>query len=214
MQKGPAMASEQRIALDIWSDYVCPFCYLELPLIQRLQQEVGARLQVAWHAFELRAAPVPTLDPDGAYLHDIWGRSVYPMARQRGMQLRLPPVQPYSRKAFEAVEHARTVGHFDAMHVALFRAFFEDGRDIGNIETLLDIGAASGLNTALLKDALDAGTYTQHVIDDEQQAKALGVTGVPLMLVRLTDQPLSEAIALHGAVSYDKMMHAVTHAFS
>ncbi len=82
------MSNEQRIAIDIWSDYVCPFCYLELPLIDRLKEEFGAQLNITWRAFELRPDPVPTLDPNGEYLHDIWGRSVYPMAEQRRMTLR------------------------------------------------------------------------------------------------------------------------------
>jgi hypothetical protein len=88
------MTSEPRIAVEIWSDYVCPFCYLELPAVERLKEEFGPRVDVSWHAFELRPEPAPTLDPDGEYLHDIWGRSVYPMAEERGMRLRLPPVQP------------------------------------------------------------------------------------------------------------------------
>jgi DSBA-like thioredoxin domain len=52
----------------VWSDYVCPFCYLEEPVLERIRQ-----------------APVPTLDPNGEYLHSIWNRVVYPMARERGM---------------------------------------------------------------------------------------------------------------------------------
>src|SRR5450830_333556 len=99
------MASSLRI--DVWSDYVCPFCYLELPVVQRLRQKWNGTLELVWRAFELRPEPRPTLDPDGDYLHTTWNRSVYPMAAERGMSLKLPPVQPRSRKAFEAVAYAR-----------------------------------------------------------------------------------------------------------
>jgi predicted DsbA family dithiol-disulfide isomerase len=206
------MTSEPRIAVEIWSDYVCPFCYLELPAVERLEEEFGQRVDVSWHAFELRPEPVPTLDPDGEYLHDIWGRSVYPMAEERGMRLRLPPVQPRSRKAFEAVAHAKTLGLFDRMHDALFRGFFEHGKDIGNTETLLEIAASIGMDPAALKEALDTERYTQQVLEDEQRAYDLGITGVPLTLVRRADRPLAESMALSGAVPYEKLRAAADRA--
>ncbi len=93
------MAEDIKIQLHVWSDYVCPFCYLELPELERLRSETGSHLQIEWRAFELRPEPQPTLDPDGEYLHRAWNSSVYPMAAERGLDLKLPPVQPRSRKA-------------------------------------------------------------------------------------------------------------------
>ncbi len=206
------MRPEHPVELDIWSDYVCPFCYLELPVIDRLKQEFGTQLDVTWHAFELHPDPMPTLDPQSPYVHDVWAKSVYPLAHERGMKLRLPPVQPYSRKAFETAEHAKTQGRFDAMHLALFRAFFEEGKDIGDAETLLDIGAAAGLDMNQLKDMLDAGRYTHRVIDDERLAKELGISRVPLMLAHLAGRRLSESIVLRGAVPYEQLRNAIVHA--
>jgi predicted DsbA family dithiol-disulfide isomerase len=199
------MSQDTRIVLDIWSDYVCPFCYLELPAVNRLQQAVGPRLDVVWHAFELRPDPVPTLDPDGEYLHTVWNRSVYPMAQQLGMHIKLPPVQPRSRKAFEAVAFARDAGRFDAMHLALFRGFFEQGRDIGDSAELLSLATQSGLDGAALEAALDGGRYTQQVLQDEHRAQALGITGVPLLLVRSAGAPLEAAVPLQGAVAYEHL---------
>jgi predicted DsbA family dithiol-disulfide isomerase len=206
------MRSDYPVTLDIWSDYVCPFCYLQLPVIDRLQQEFGPRLEVRWHAFELRPDPAPTLDPQSPYLHDTWTRLVYPMAHARGMRLHLPPVQPRSRKAFEASEHARTLGHFHAMHRALFRAFFEEGRDIGDTETLLDVGAAAGLERDPLKDMLDTGRYTHRVLEQEEQARKLGIGGVPLTMARLGDRDASEAIVVNGAADIDALRSAVMQA--
>lgn len=206
------MTSEPRIAIDIWSDYVCPFCYLELPVIERLKQEFDPHLDVVWHAFELRPEPVPTLDPKGDYLRDTWARSVYPMAQERGMVLRLPPVQPRSRRAFEAVAHAQSLGLFDRMHDALFRGFFEHGKDIGDPTTLLEIAALTGMDPASLKEALDSGHYTQQVLAEERQAQGLGIRGVPLTLVRPADRPLAEAVTLSGAVPYEQLRTAVVRA--
>lgn len=197
------------IRADVWSDYVCPFCYLELPAIQRLQQAFGPRLKVVWRAFELRPEPKPTLDPDGEYLHTTWNRSVYPLAAQRGMLLKLPPVQPRSRLGLEAAAFAASHGRFNAMHEALFRAFFEHGRDIGDIDVLCRTGKEAGLDTDALKQALHDSRHTAEVLDDEALAHQLGVTGVPLMLLRRQDAPWEEAIPLRGAVPYDTLELAV-----
>lgn len=207
------MSQDIRISVDIWSDYVCPFCYLELPAITRLQQASGLRLDVAWHAFELRPDPVPTLDPDGEYLHTVWNRSVYPMAQRLGMRIKLPPMQPRSRKAFETVTFARDAGRFDAMHLALFRAFFEEGRDIGESAELISLADQTGLDGHALKAALDDGRYTRQVLEDERQAQALGITGVPLILVRRAGAPLETAVPLQGAVPYEHL-HAAVREFA
>ena len=173
----------QTLRIDVWSDYVCPFCYLEMPVLERLRREREGEVAVAWRAFELRPEPVPTLDPDGEYLHRVWNRSVYPMARERGMVLRLPPVQPRSRKAFEAAAFAGEAGRFDAMHEALFRAFFEHGRDIGDTAVLREVGASVGLDPDRLGEALAEGRHAAGVLADERMAAEIGVTGVPAMLL-------------------------------
>ncbi len=117
------MASANPARISVWSDHVCPFCYIELPVLDPLQAEHGEQVVIDWRAFELRPEPVPTLDPTGEYLHRVWNQSVYPMAEQRGMVLRLPPVQPRSRKAFEAAEFARGVGRFDSINCAHVQGF-------------------------------------------------------------------------------------------
>lgn len=202
-------ATGPEVIVSVWSDYVCPFCYLEEPVLERLKREEGERIAIEWRAFELRPEPEPTLDPNGVYLHDIWSRAVYPLARERGMTLRLPPLQPRSRKALEAAEFARAQGHFDAMHNALFRAFFEEGRDIGSVDILLEIGAEQGLDVATLAQALARGHYTETVLADEALAKRLGVQGVPMMLLRQAGQSLEQSRGLSGAQPYEAIRAAL-----
>jgi predicted DsbA family dithiol-disulfide isomerase len=204
------MNASPDIRIDVWSDYVCPFCYLELPTIRRLEQRFPDQLQVVWRAFELRPEPNPTLDPNGEYLNTTWARSVYPMAAQRGMHLKLPPVQPRSRRALEAALFAEAHGRFPQMHEALFRAFFEQGRDIGSIDVLLEIAGENGLDAGALRDALDHSRYTAQVLDDEQIAHSLGITGVPIMLLRTADAPWQDAIPIRGAVPYETLEPAIT----
>lgn len=197
---------ESAVEIEVWSDYVCPFCYLELPEFARLQREIPYAT-ITWRAFELRPDPVPTLDPDGEYLHRVWGQSVYPMARERGMTLRLPPVQPRSRLALEAAEFARTHGRFDAMHDALFRAFFQDGRDLADPAVLRDAAVSAELDANALQAALTAGEHTAAVLEDERLAHALGIGGVPGMLVHRGDRGRARRVS--GAQPYGALRRVV-----
>jgi predicted DsbA family dithiol-disulfide isomerase len=200
---------EAAVRVAVWSDYVCPFCYLELPVLERLKREAAAPVRVEWRAFELRPDPVPTLDPDGAYLHRVWGQSVYPMARERGVTLRLPPVQPRSRKAHEATALARSAGRGDAMTEALFRAFFEHGRDIGDPEILVATGREAGLDPDALRRALDEGRFTAEVLADEAEAQRLGLSGVPALVVGSAEGPIEQGYLLQGAQPYEMVAAAV-----
>lgn len=108
------MENGARVRITVFSDYVCPFCYLEEPELARMKERYGDGVTVDRRAYELRPYPVPTLDLDGEYLRRVWNASVYPMAALLGMALRLPPVQPRSRRALEAAEFARERGSRDA----------------------------------------------------------------------------------------------------
>lgn len=189
---------DERARITVFSDYVCPFCYLEEPDIAAAREAYGDSVEVDHRAYELRPYPVPTLDPDGQYLHRVWDSAVYPIASSLGMSLRLPPVQPRSRRALEAAEHARGEGRFDAMHEALFQAFFQEGSDLDDTEALLDIGGSAGLDRGKLRRALEDGCHTEKVVADEELAKSLGVASVPTMLVGGSEQPLEESGAVVG----------------
>jgi predicted DsbA family dithiol-disulfide isomerase len=206
------MTAEHRVRITVWSDYVCPFCYLAEPVLERIGDELGSEVAIDWRAFELRPEPVPTLDPDGDYLHAIWTSSVYPMAERRGMVLRLPPVQPRSRRALEAAELARERGLFEPMHHALFRGFFEDGRDLNDPEVLLALGTSAGLDPDEFRIALEQGLYTEAVLRDERLAQEMGISGVPAILVRPAAAPLEEAELVMGAQPYESVRAAVERA--
>jgi predicted DsbA family dithiol-disulfide isomerase len=201
--------AEQPVTIEVWSDYVCPFCYMVAPVLEQLRQEHGDSVQVHWRAFELRPEPKPTLDPAGEYLRNTWERIVYPMAEERGMTLRLPPVQPRSRKAFEAAEFAREAGQFDAFHRALFQAFFQDGRDIGDVAVLRELATSAGLDAEALGHALAEGRYTERVLRDQELAQRMQLTGVPAMLVRPANAP--QGVLVNGAQSYETMEEAVKY---
>lgn len=139
-------------------------------------------VEIIWRAFELRPHPVPTLDPRGDYLQRAWSSSVYPLATKLGMKMKLPPVQPRSRLAHEAAHWARSRGHFDDYHAAIFRAFFERGENIGDMEVLTTLAAELGLESKSLRHALESHEFERSVFDDEREADMLGVSGVPAFI--------------------------------
>jgi predicted DsbA family dithiol-disulfide isomerase len=162
---------------------------------------------IVWRAFELRPDPVPTLDPNGDYLHTVWDSSVYPLAENLGIDIKLPPVQPRSRRAHQAAHWARRRGKFREYNDALFRAFFQRGENIGNTDVLTRLASDMALEGDGLREALDNDSYLENVLADEREATKLGLRGVPAFIA-------NRRIALSGVQSLDNLQKFVEHARS
>jgi predicted DsbA family dithiol-disulfide isomerase len=137
----------------------------------------------------LRPDPAPSLDPAGEYLTRVWRDSVYPLAERLGVTMRLPPIQPRSRRAHEAAKWAQTQSlnanqydshnQFGVYNEAVFRAFFERGEDIGNVDVLVKLARDLQLNGSSLRAALDTKQFEPSVLADEHEAAELGLNAVP-----------------------------------
>jgi predicted DsbA family dithiol-disulfide isomerase len=127
----------------------------------------------------LRPEPVPTLDPDGNYLVSAWQNHVYPLAAKMKMPLKRPPIQPRSRLAHEAAKWAGKHGRFEEYNIALFRALFEHGKNIGDLGILKGLAADLDLDEESLDAALKNGDYTAMVLADVHEARQVGVRAVP-----------------------------------
>jgi len=193
------------LKIDVWSDYVCPFCYLQLSVLEQLQNAYGEQVELNWHAFELRPDPLAMLDPDAEYLRATWSRSVLPMADRRQVVMKMPTVQPRSRKVLEAAAFARTVGGFDAFNKEAFKAYFEHGLDIGEMPTLLDLANTTGLDRKAMELALTDSHYEKNVLADQTLAQKLGLRAVPVALVRRSDETLDQARVFNGTLSFDRL---------
>ena len=115
-----------------------------------------------------------------------------------------------SHLALEAAEFARDAGMYDDFHNRMFKAYFTDGRDIGDRDVILDEAARSGLDVQELKIALDENRYAGRVEDGSRAARAAGVTAIPTFLIE--GQP-----PITGAVHEDiirKALHAAARAIS
>jgi predicted DsbA family dithiol-disulfide isomerase len=117
------------------------------------------------------------------------------MAAESGIDMKRPAVIPNTRKAHEATEFAKDAGRLDEMHRALFRAYWEEERNIGLPEVLAEIAESCGLDPAALREALDDGRYTERVLEQQEWSRAVGVTGVPTFI-------FEDTFALAGAQEY------------
>ena len=166
------------INLEIFSDYVWPFCWLAEPAVSQLAS-IESRVNIHWTAFELRPHPVPTLDPDGDYLNSAWQEHVYPLAEKMGFTMKQPPVQPRTRLAHAAAKWAADNGRFEAFNIALFKAFFQDGLDIGKLEILAQIAEKLDMDPNALEFEAQMDSYVRKVLHDQERAKQINVRAVP-----------------------------------
>jgi predicted DsbA family dithiol-disulfide isomerase len=133
-------------------------------------------------AFELRPEPVPMIDPNSEYLQRAWSDSVSPLAERLGVTMRFPPVKPRTRRSHEAAHWARAQNRFEDYHDEIFRAYFERGEDIGNVDVLIIVAQELGLDGYSLRQALNSHEFAAGVLADEREAARLGVSGVPAFI--------------------------------
>ncbi len=194
------MSQPDRVLIDFFGDYICPFCCLTVPVLYQAKAELGDRIELRWRGMELRPEPMALLDPTHTDYLRQWNEQMLPIATERGVELRLPTLLPRSRLALEAAAFARDAGAFDLMHKALFAAFFEHGRDLGSIDELVRIGAQdAGLDADKLRAALEHGSFGPQVQADRLEAAFYGVAGLPVLVLRREDQEKKQAQALWGA---------------
>jgi predicted DsbA family dithiol-disulfide isomerase len=154
---------------------------------------------------------VPLLDPRGGYIQEHWHNRVLPMAAERGLTMRIPPVQTRTRRAHETAAFARAHGKFGEVDRALLRAFLEEGRDINDVNVLADIVERAGLEGAVLRAALDAREFAARVDEDIALTRRLGISSVPTILVA---DHSGRAEPVVGAVPYEMLAAAITRAIA
>jgi predicted DsbA family dithiol-disulfide isomerase len=165
-----------------YSDYVCPWCYIGFRRIEQLQREFD--VEVEWRPFELHPeTPTTGARLDGrlgsaararAYQDNILG-----VARESDIAMRMPAIISNSHRALEAAEFARKHGGFEAMHAALFSAYFEDGRDIGDVEVLCDVARVCGVDDQRLRQALADETYAARIDEVTEAARRDEIMSTP-----------------------------------
>jgi len=151
--------------------------------IERLRKEHGVKVE--WVHFPLH----PDTPQEGRSLEELFRGRGYDMPKmQAQMRARMEAEGlPYgerkmtfnSRLAQELGKWADTQPAGDAIHDALFKAYFVDGRNIGDAAVLLEIARAIGLDEAKAREVLEKRTFKAAVDEDWAKSRSYGITGVP-----------------------------------
>jgi predicted DsbA family dithiol-disulfide isomerase len=224
------MENPTPIAIDIWSDVVCPWCWvgkrrLEHALVQEAAEAAATgqalpAVQLRLRAFELRPEmPVEGADARTFYAGLFGGEDRYDQiaARMRGVgeevgiDFDYPSIRraANTRLAHRAIAIADGVGAAMPAMEALHRAYFTDGRDVGDLETVVSavVGAGVPIEADVLRDRLLAGEGLPRVESDELLARQLGITGVPMFVVGLEGG--GQPVGVSGAQPVEVMRRLV-----
>ena len=162
----------------VYYDYICPFCYLGTKRILKLSTEFD--LKIEWKGIEIH----PEFPPEGKKrLKTIKSRSfaktVYTMAAEDSIEIKLPGFATNSRKALEASEFAKSKGKFEVFHQAVYEAYLVEGVNIGELENVINIGKKAGLNREELEENLVNGYMFNRIESNKKDAKDNLILGVP-----------------------------------
>ena len=182
----------------VWSDYICPFCYVGLERAAWLERRFGA--QIEWRPLDLH----PEYPPEGIpreVLEQRYGTSFDERRNAMFEEAGLPYAavlekSPNSRGALLVAELARDRGAYDALHPRLFDAYWARGRDIGERSVLVDEATAVGLEEKQVVAAAADQRYLERVEAQTRGAVALGAGGVPAWVI-------DERLLIPGAQPYD-----------
>lgn len=152
--------------------------------LDRVREQVP--LTVEWRAFELRPEGKSGMTPEQEaryreLIANHWPRTVE-MGRLYGVEMRTHRWGINTRPAHEGGKFARAHGKGDAYDRAVFRAYFVDDRDIGDVDVLTDIAASVGLDANAFREALETHRYLDEVLADEAWAAQAGIHGVPAFI--------------------------------
>ena len=93
-----------------------------------------------------------------------------------------------SHVALQASEFAKEHGLFNRFHEEIFRAYFNEGKDIGSLAVVIEVATAVGIDAEKLEKALEQGTYTDRLQEMRKQAEEYGVSAVPTFIVNGTEK--------------------------
>jgi len=182
------------VKVDIWSDIACPWCFVGKRRFERAVASWAGDVEVEFHSFEL--APDTPVDFEGSevdFLAHHKGMDPAQVEQMLGQMTELAAAEGLAYD-FEALRHTKTLLAHQALHFAkdhglqaelkerLLSAYFEQGRHVGRVDELVELGAEVGLDADALRAALESGQYADAVEADIAQARAYGITGVPFFV--------------------------------
>lgn len=186
---------QDKMPIAIVSDIACPWCFIGKARLETALARLGLtdRVQITWLPYELN----PDMPEEGMdrtqYLEAKFGAG-----RRREIELKLSEAALESgvtfnwakvtksvntRLAHMLVAAAATVQRGSEMKAALLKAYWQDGRDVGDLETLVEIAVEQGFEAQAARDELANDELRETIIGLEAHAQKVGVTGVPFFIV-------------------------------
>ncbi|MBU2982376.1 DsbA family oxidoreductase [Lentibacter algarum] len=183
------------VKLDIISDPICPWCYIGKAHLDRaLMQRPEHPFNIEWHPFQLN----PDMPAEGmdrrAYLEGKFGgkdgayaayQPIVEHAKAAGVDIEFDQIKrtPNTLNAHRLIHWAGIEGRQTPVVSALFKAYFKEGRDIGDFEVLADVADGLGMDAALVSKLLNSDADRDDIIARDKHSREMGVNSVPTFVV-------------------------------
>ncbi len=182
--------------IEIWSDVVCPFCYIGKQNLEAAVAESGKKVTIDWKSFELDPTHKENYKGDLAdWLGQRYGKDrqttinsmilpVEQRAAEVGLEFNLNQAVPANTNmAHQLIHLASNSGLQNEMKNELLKAYFTNGKDIGKEKVLKELAQNVGLDASEVQECLENRTYSDNVKQDQHHARQLGISGVPFFLI-------------------------------
>ncbi len=182
--------------VEIWSDVLCPWCYIGKRRFESALAEFEHRdnVEVVWRSFQLN--PSAPLHFDGTTTEMLMNKYRVSHEHATAMQANVTSIAAEEGLAYD-FDIAKVTNSFDAhrlIHLAkkhqlqdemkerLLKAYFSEGSPIGDHDALVELGVEVGLDADEIRQILESDTYAADVRGEQMQAQAYGISGVPFFL--------------------------------
>lgn len=207
------MSQEHPERITVYSDYVCPFCYLGRHSLQQYQETREEALAIDWHPFDLRSQK---RKPDGTIDHSVddgKDDDYYAQAKENVRRLQEKYDVEMDLDIATDIDSlpAQVASYYVKQHydqetwldfdVAIFEALWQEGKDIGDEDLLVELAEDAGVDGDEIRSALDDETLREEVREQFTEAQRHGVTGVPTFAY--------EGYAARGAVPPEQLERLV-----
>lgn len=187
------------------TDYVCPYCLVAKEALREAMIATGTEAKITYHPMELTMEPEPRVD---TYTDEV-RKSKYQIlvepCKKLGLDMKLPPnvvPRPYTRLAYEGWHFACDKGLGDQYNDLMYKAYFIDEKDIGDMDVLVSLAESIGLDGAEYRAALETGVYSEKqkklsvYAREEIRPKGIPAIYIDGQKVTLSDYSVEEMIGI------------------
>ncbi len=167
------------VIVPIYYDYASSLCYVAKRVMAQLDGQL--EIELLWKGVQISRRHQGW--KNGEMIGDEAKGKIFRVARETGVPLRVPERWLDSASALAGAEFAREQGKFAEYHDAIFAAVFAEGKDIGDLQTLLGLAERIRLPVAELEQALKTGAFTERVKENEAEATTFGIVGYPTFML-------------------------------